>query len=182
MPPQRPAIRALTELSCHHHMSSMPPAPPGRGCGRVWGLTVGLAHPKVGNGVGGHCPQRCQWPRGGALLGSHGSRSSSVSPPCREGSSLGWNICSMRSWFAETARSPRRPRGGDASRGHRGEVAAGDGPGAPPPRFVRGQAGLCSLGDPSAGLEVVLSPVWDVSLGVSGCSLPPWVPRCPWGL
>lgn len=62
---------------------------------------------------------------------------------------LGWNICSMRSWFAERARKEpwaAAAAGGDASRGHHGEVAAGDAPGAPHP-LLGVRLGFADFGD-----------------------------------
>lgn len=141
-----------------HHVPSMPPAPRTW----LWGSQWGCVTPGWVGGSGQ-----------GALPGSHGSRSS-VSPPCREGSSrleyLLHEIMGCRNSQEPSAAAA----GGDASRGHRGEVAAGDGPGAPHPC-----SGLRSLGDtwgPLCGAGLALA--WDVFLGAP--SLQPCALRgCP---
>lgn len=85
------------ELQPCHHVPSVPPA------ARTWprlgrGLAVGLLHPRVGSGVGG-----CQ---GGPAWLTRKPEQRLAPVPGRLLSALAGtgNICSMRSWFAQTAR------------------------------------------------------------------------------
>lgn len=176
---QLPAMPALTGAP------AMPPC--------ALGAT---SSPEVAVGGGGAGSARAgRWhggarARGGCLAPTEAaaaSRPRAGKAPLRRWLGPG-NICSMRSWCAETARSPRlRLREVTRPRGHRGEVAAGDGPGAPslgslcpPPSPARGFAGLGTRGDPSVGRSPSVGRV----PGVPGRSLrrpraPRGCPRCP---
>lgn len=165
-----------------HRVPSMPPAP--RACPwQGWGLTVGLGHPRVGTGVGGQCQGDAKGPCLAPTEAAAASRPRAGKAP------LGWNICSMRSWFAETARSPRqrlrevtRP-GVTAGRWLLVTVV----PVSPTP--ARGQAVLCGFGDtwgPRCGAAVGVSPsmgrvpgrCWAVPPS-EGALLSPGVVLCP---
>lgn len=118
-----------------------------------------------------------RWPGGlaGSRVSSPTHRDGSLQPRCR------WrgkgNICSVRSWFAETEPATLGSVwGGDTSWGHRGEAAGGMVVPIPPPCAPH----LCSqgeaAGDPAVGLGTGFSPHGCCVERALGCWVRSWVP------